>query len=284
MIRYIFFILIFFQVSKSVFSCTEEKNNASKITVNQKIDSDVKQNREWDDTIKSVRLNNGHKLAYTLLNYSDSSSQEKTSFFVFLHGSGERGVDNQAQLKVGVPLFVQTLKSCGLKNFTVFVPQCPENESWVDTDWKAEAHTMKKDPSPSMGSVLFIMDSLISEIPNIDTNRVYVTGLSMGGFGTWEMIQRRPDFFAAAIPVCGGGDANLGKTLIKMPIWAFHGVKDKAVPVIRTIDMFNNIKKEIGSSPIKIKMQIYESKGHFIWNEVYTNTEVINWLIKQKRD
>jgi predicted peptidase len=106
----------------------------------------------------------------------------------------------------------------------------------------------------------------------------------MGGFGTWEMIQRRPYFFAAAIPVCGGGDANLGKILIKMPIWAFHGAKDKAVPVIRTIDMFNNIKKEIGSSPIKIKMQIYESKGHFIWNEVYTNAEVINWLIKQKRD
>ena len=105
----------------------------------------------------------------------------------------------------------------------------------------------------------------------------------MGGYGTWEMLQRRPEFFAAAIPICGGGDKLQASKLTQIPIWAFHGTKDKAVPVIRTTDMYQSIKTATKLNPLRIKMTLYENKGHLIWNETYDNSEVIQWLLTQRK-
>jgi uncharacterized protein (DUF2141 family) len=127
-----------------------------------------------------------------------------------------------------------------------------------------------------------VIDSLVGAIQNLDINRIYVTGLSMGGYGTWEMLQRRPEFFAAAIPICGGGDKLQASKLTQIPIWAFHGTKDKAVPVIRTTDMYESIKSVTKLNPLRIKMTLYENKGHLIWNETYNNSEVIKWLLAQR--
>jgi len=179
---------------------------------------------------------------------------------------------------------VNSLKKAGLKNFVVLAPQCPLNERWVDVDWSTTSHVMKKNPHWPMDLVLSLMDSITGSNVNFDTTRFYVTGLSMGGYGSWEVLQRRPDVFAAAVPICGGGDKLLGRSLVKIPIWMFHGTKDKAVPVVRTTDMFTSIKNELGSYPLKAKMTIYENKGHLIWNETYDNQEVIKWLISQRKN
>ncbi len=272
--------IISFAASELDNNCHESKSVDPDFQSNCKIDQPI-------DTIKScVSTKEGdsfHQLPFSLLQSIDSTSQEKTTLLVFMHGAGERGTDNAAQLAVGLPNFIQGLKKQGLKNFVVFAPQCPPNERWVDVDWTAPSHTMNPAPHWPLKLAFSAIDSLVSAIPNLDVKRIYVTGLSMGGYGTWEMIQRRPDFFAAAIPICGGGDKLLAEKLTKMPIWTFHGSKDKAVPVVRTTSMYQAIKLATKLNPLRIKMTIYENKGHLIWNETYDNAEVIKWLLAQRK-
>ena len=100
----------------------------------------------------------------------------------------------------------------------------------------------------------------------------------MGGYGTWDLIQRKPDFFAAAIPICGGADENYASRLTKLPIWAFHGDQDGAVPLIRSTRMISAIR-DAGGSP---KMTIYPGVGHNSWSATYANTEVLKWMFSQR--
>lgn len=237
----------------------------------------------FKDTIKAIYTKNENRIAYTQLSYNLDSADKNTAFILFLHGAGERGIDNESHLKVGLPNLVNSLKKAGLKNFVVLAPQCPLNERWVDVDWTTTSHSMTKNPHWPLDLVFSLMDSIIQGNSAFDKSRFYLTGLSMGGYATWEVLQRRSNFFSAAIPICGGGDTTFGKSLVNIPIWMFHGKNDKAVPVIRTVEMFNPIKKELGSNPLKAKMTIYENKGHLIWNDTYDNLEVINWLLSQKR-
>ena len=115
----------------------------------------------------------------------------------------------------------------------VIAPQCPEGKKWVEIDWSADSHTMPAEPSEPLAAVFELVDTLLKTQP-IDAKRIYITGLSMGGYGTWDAIQRRPDMFAAAVPVCGGGDPALAKQIQFTPIWAFHGDQDQAVKVKRS--------------------------------------------------
>ncbi len=124
---------------------------------------------------------------------------------IFLHGAGERGSDNAAQLKHGMADFCK--KERREKNpCYVIAPQCPNEEKWADIDWAREgAIQLPEKPSESMQLTLSVVDAMIEDAA-VDKNRIYITGLSMGGYGTWDALARRPDFFAAAIPICGGGD------------------------------------------------------------------------------
>jgi len=275
------FILFSFLFSYFIMSCSTAATENKTSPISTKIKSQALQ---LQDTIKQVYSKDGKKIAYTQLSFNGDTTDKNTAFILFLHGAGERGIDNEAHLKVGLPNLVQSLKKAGLKNFVVLAPQCPLNERWIDVDWTTTSHEMKKNPHWPLDLVFSLMDSITHADPTLDPNRFYITGLSMGGYGTWEVIQRRPTMFAAAIPICGGGDKTLGSSLISIPIWMFHGSKDKAVPVVRTVDMYNAIKKEIGSNPLKAKMTIYENKGHLIWNETYDNQEVIKWFISQRKN
>lgn len=264
-------------------SCSTESSK-NKTSVNSRASKSNVKHTILKDTVKGIYSKNTNKIAFTQLTYNLDSSDKKYSFILFLHGAGERGIDNNAHLKVGLPNLVNSLKKVGLKNFVILAPQCPLNERWVDVDWTTTSHSMTRNPHWPLDLVFSLMDSITRTNPNLDTTRFYVTGLSMGGYGTWEVIQRRPNSFAAAIPICGGGDKMTGKILVNIPIWMFHGSKDKAVPVVRTTDMFNSIKKEMGSSILKAKMTIYENKGHLIWNETYDNQEVIQWFVTQRKN
>ena len=124
------------------------------------------------------------------------------------------------------------------------------------------------------------LDAYVADIKNqVDPNRIYVMGLSMGGYGTWDAIQRRPNFFAAAVPICGGGDKQLGKKIARLPIWAWHGDKDSVIKPSRSKDMIEAIKKA-GGNP---KYSEIKGRGHNSWTDAWNSKEMWEWLYSQKR-
>ncbi len=206
----------------------------------------------------------------------EKMSKKPIPLVMFLHGAGERGNDN----KVQVVHAVRDLITYSQNNepMIIIAPQCPKNKKWVEVDWDKLSHTMPKDPSYGMQLTLELIKKICKEFP-IDKNRLYITGLSMGGYGTWDIIQRRPKMFAAAMPVCGGGDIAGAPLFKELPIWVFHGDNDGAVPVTRARNMVKALKK-CGS---KVKYTEYPGVGHNSWAQTYANKDVLKWFFSQKR-
>ena len=207
----------------------------------------------------------------------DPFSPQKYPVILFLHGAGERGNDNEIQLthidKVfGTEAFRQKYPCF------VIVPQCPAEKRWVDVDWNLPSHSQPKEMSEPMKLAISVLYSVILNY-RIDSQRVYIVGLSMGGYGTWDLIARFPELFAAAVPICGGGDENTASKIKHIPIWAFHGAKDKAVPVARSRNMINAIK-EAGGNP---KYSEYPELGHLVWDTAFSSSELWEWLFLQVR-
>ncbi len=218
------------------------------------------------------------QLKYRLMIPKDyaATGTEKYPLVLFLHGAGERGDDNKKQLVHGTKDFA---KDENRQKYPCFVlaPQCPDGKKWVEVDWSAESH---KQPEESISLVLTreLLVALQKQF-RIDSKRLYVTGLSMGGYGTWDMVTRTPDVFAAAAPICGGADETLGGRVTKLPIWAFHGDKDTAVKPDRTRRMIAAIEKAGG----KPKYTEYPGVGHDSWSRTYADPEFMAWLFAQKR-
>jgi predicted peptidase len=234
--------------------------------------------------------------AYQVRNYSYASADGKTQtvpyrlltpariepnkrypLVIFLHGAGERGSDNLAQLKY----FPQWMAAAEMRTkYPCFLlaPQCPANEKWVDSPWdKKHSQPLPKEPSESMKQVIGMMDELLKSEP-IDTHRVYLTGLSMGGYGSWDLAERMPERFAAVAPLCGGGDDTKVDRLVGIPIWAFHGDADPAVPVERSREMIAALKKA-GGQP---KYTELPGVGHDCWTTAYKDsTGLIAWMFEQ---
>src|SRR5437773_3619696 len=152
-------------------------------------------------------IDKGDTLRYRQL-YPDADTFRKYPLVIFLHGSGERGNDNEAQLKWGVMNFASD-QAMALHPSFVVAPQCPENLQWSNLDENESSRALRLKPSPSkpMSLLIDLIHELIKKY-SIDTNRIYITGLSMGGYGTYDAIERYPHLFAAAVPVCGGGDVS----------------------------------------------------------------------------
>lgn len=217
------------------------------------------------------------QLPYRLLQPKDYDAAKKYPLVLFLHGAGERGDDNKAQLVHGMRDF---LKEDHRRDHACFVvaPQCPKDNKWVDVDWSLDRHDSPKQPSDEMARCFTILEKLQKEF-SIDADRIYITGLSMGGYGTWDAIARRPDLFAAAAPICGGGDPKDARKIANMPIWVFHGDADRAVKVSRSRDMVKALKAA-GGEP---KYTEYPGVGHNSWARTYANPEFHDWLFSQKR-
>ena len=197
---------------------------------------------------------------------------------LFLHGAGERGTSNGAQLVHGVGSILQYAKRKG-QPLILLAPQCPTGQQWVDTPWGITEHPIKPQPSASLALVFELLDAKLAEFPEIDRDRVYVTGISMGGYGTWDVISRRAKDFAAAIPVCGGGDPAVAERFAKLPIWAFHGDADGVVPVKNTRQLVAELWKLNG----KIRYREYPGMGHNVWTKTYADDTVLDWLFSQRR-
>ncbi len=219
----------------------------------------------------------GQSLNYRLLKPKNYDAAKKYPLVLFLHGAGERGADNVAQLKHGAPLFA---KPDVREKFPCFVvaPQCPPEQKWADIDWSSDTPTQPAKVSPSMGLTLGALDVLQKEF-SIDADRLYVTGLSMGGYGTWDLITRFPEKWAAAVPICGGGDKAKAALAKGVPIWAFHGANDPTVKLVRTVEMIDAIRAA-GANPLYSE---YPYVQHDSWSNAYGESQLLPWLFAQRR-
>lgn len=220
----------------------------------------------------------GGKLLYRIHRLAEVAEGKKYPLILFFHGAGERGVDNAAQLRHGASDLVRFSTE---KNRPVFIvaPQCPPGQQWVAVPWNGDAHTMPETPSEPMRLAMELLDQLLKTLP-VDPALVSVTGLSMGGFGTWDILQRKPSLFHAAVPVCGGGDAARAESIKSVPVWVYHGGNDTVVKTLRSREMVAALEKAGG----KPKYTELEGVGHNSWSPAYSNPEVFDWLtLKHER-
>jgi predicted peptidase len=220
----------------------------------------------------------GDTLNYRQL-FPDSDTLRKYPLVIFLHGSGERGNDNEAQLKWGVMNFA-TDQNMILHPALVVAPQCPEKMQWSNFSREKNSLELRLQATPSKPMELLngLIRQLIRTMP-VDTNRIYITGLSMGGYGTYDAIERYPHLFAAAVPVCGGGDTSKVATIAHLPIWIFHGAEDPAVSPLLSLMMLQALTKA-GAHP---GFTQYPEVGHFSWLGAYSDPLMIEWLFRQHK-
>ena len=185
--------------------------------------------------------------------------QKRWPLILFLHGAGERGDDLEKVKKHGPPKIVETRRDFP---FIVVSPQCPEGV-W----WTAKTETL-----------INLLDEIVARY-DVDTERVYLTGLSMGGYGSWALASEYPDRFAAVVPICGGGNRMMSLTLKDVPIWAFHGAKDSVVPLKESKEMVDAINARGGSA----KLTVYPDANHDSWTQTYDNQELYDWLLQYRR-
>ncbi len=215
-----------------------------------------------------------------LLYTSDKAASSDTlpALVVFLHGAGERGNDNYQQLRHCVRFFIHDSVSQHYP-FLLLLPQCPEDQRWVNTDWRLPAHKMEAEPTAQMRTVKAIIDSL-KRAHAIDTSRIYICGISMGGFGTWDALQRYPETFAAAIAICGGGDPAYASRIKNIPLYIFHGERDKLVKPIRSSQMYRALKRLHSKDLHYIN---YADLGHFCWDKAFSTPGIFQWLFSKQK-
>ena len=188
----------------------------------------------------------------------EAQSKKRWPLMLFLHGAGERGT-NIAKVAVhGPPKLVKQGRDFP---FIIVSPQCPNGERW-DND------------------VLLALLDEVGEKYRVDESRVYLTGLSMGGYGAWSLGLTHPERFAAIAPICGGGNPRTAEKLKGLPIWVFHGAKDPTVPIKSSQDMVDALK---AADAPEVKFTIYPEAGHDSWTETYNNPELYTWFLAHKR-
>lgn len=187
----------------------------------------------------------------------DADPDRAWPLLLFLHGAGERG-DDLARVGIHGPL--KERRAGRDIPMVIVAPQVPEGERWT------------------VGRVAAALDAALGQY-RIDPDRVYITGLSMGGFGTWEAIARMPERFAAAVPVCGGG-LWLGIGAARgVPVWAFHGAMDPVVPVEASVSMVRALREAGGD----VRFTVYPDAGHDAWSETYADPALYDWLLSHRR-
>jgi predicted peptidase len=219
----------------------------------------------------------GKILPYRLLEPLKVEEGQRYPLVIFLHGAGERGTDNEKQLVHGVPQFASETHRKSYPCYLI-APQCAADKKWVEVDWSAMTHSTPKEPSEGMRLLFELLDRFLKDHP-VDAKRVYLTGLSMGGYGTWDAIARRPDFFAAAVPVCGGADEATADKVKHVPLWVFHGAKDTVVKPEHSRTMVAALEK----AGMKPKYTEYPDVAHDSWNPAYKDPEMYKWLFAQRR-
>lgn len=223
---------------------------------------------------KTFKAANGQEVLYRFAAPASLDKEKKYPLLLFLHGSGARGDDNKAQLRHSVNDILQTAEKLKQPIFLI-APQCPKGGWWADPKKRP---TNASDPSTLLDNVLNLMEETIKENA-VDPKRIYITGLSMGGIGTWSALAKDPDLFAAAIPICGSGDPATVKNFTKLPIWIFHGDADTVIAPSGSQKMFDALK-QAGSDA---KLTMYPGVAHDSWTQTYNDIQVLRWLFAQTK-
>ena len=237
------------------------------------------------DYQKVLFKKNTDSLPYRILFPKNFDSTKEYPLLLFLHGAGERGNDNEAQLYHSSNFFLNYEFRNTFPSIIIF-PQCPKNSYWAKIKGipNPKYPTQKESFSDSLpiNSQLLIVESLLSNLENkykIDPDKRYIAGLSMGGMGTFELVARNPNYFAAGIAICGGANPNWAKFFKNTPLWIFHGMKDKVVPPELSINIYNSIKNYNSES----KLTLYNNVGHNSWDPAFEEVEIMNWLFSFKK-
>jgi predicted peptidase len=208
---------------------------------------------------RPCELNRAAKVTMKYLLYLPKDYAQKDSWplMLFLHGAGERGDSLELVKKHGPPKLIEAGKDFP---FIVVSPQCPQGKWWEPME------------------LATLLDEIVENY-KVDKDRIYVTGLSMGGFGTWSLVAYQPQRFAAIVPICGGGEPFVTMLFAHVPAWVFHGAKDPTVPLERSQKMVESLKHNGGN----VKFTVYPEAGHDCWTETYNNPQLYEWLLQQKR-
>ena len=189
----------------------------------------------------------------------ESSNEKKYPLVLFLHGAGERGNNLNILKRHGIPRVIEESEDFP---FIAVSPQCPNSTNWNELRDK--------------------LNDLLNEVISnnkVDTNRIYLTGISMGGFGTWNLAIHYPEKFAAIVPICGGGNPALAYRIKDIPIWVFHGAKDNIVPLFYSEEMVNKLR-DLNSN---VKFTVYPEAEHDSWTQTYNNPLLYQWFLGQSR-
>ena len=228
---------------------------------------------EVDGTLRSI--------PYRIHRPSSASPEAPLPLVVFLHGVGERGADNDRQLRHFPERWIREPHLGARHPAVVLAVQCPDDEDWGGVirdgeEWRPGA----TEATPAMRGVQELVARL-SATPEIDRARIYLTGLSMGGFGTWDLLARHGDWFAAAVPICGGCDPGHGRRIAEsgVPIWNFHGLDDGVVLVDRSRDIVEAIRAAGG----RVGHTELPNVGHDSWSHAYGPNGAMDWMFAQRR-
>ncbi len=203
------------------------------------------------------------RFPYLLYTPKGAGARQKLPLLVFLHGMGERGIDSSVLKRVGPPRLIAAGKEFP---FLVAAPLCPPDSSWV----------------LELDGLRALLHELVRRWP-VDTSRIMLTGLSMGGFGTWHLAVENPRAFSAIAPICGGAVSSTGLVtrvgvISHLPTWAFHGAKDDVVPLDRSEKMVDALRAAGGN----VKLTVYPQAGHDCWTETYDNPLLYEWMTAQR--
>lgn len=234
---------------------------------------------------KEIYVSGNDTLPYRILLPLNYDASKKYPLILVLHGAGERGNDNEAQLVHGAYLFLKDSVREQYPSIVVF-PQCPANSFWSNVQFKFDSVTNQRsfhflaggEPTIAMKMAQELLYKIIDEYP-INKKQVYVGGLSMGGMGTFEIVRRNPSLFAAAFPICGGGAAATVPGIKKVKWWVFHGDADAVVPPSLSQEMVDALK----AAGADVKYSLYPGVNHNSWDNAFAEPGLLPWLFSVKK-
>lgn len=239
--------------------------------------------QDLDAYDKMVMESDGNEIPYRILmpkNYDESRSYP---LLLFLHGSGERGDDNELQLVHGARFFLKDSIRDSFPAIVVF-PQCKANQSWSNANYQPSGDgriftfSESIDNNAQQDLLTELMDQLLASYP-IDEKRIYVGGLSMGGMGTFEFVRRNPKIVAAAFAICGAYNPKAARRMTETAWWIFHGEDDTVVPTVHSRDMYVALKAE----KAEVKITLYPGVGHDSWTNTFAEPGLMEWLFSHRR-
>ncbi len=230
--------------------------------------------------LKKEYISKSDTLRYRILFPDNYDITKKYPLVLFLHGSGERGADNEKQLVHGSYLFTDQANRTSFPAIVVF-PQCPSNDFWAPINDKSTgkfSYVNAKHPTKAMQLVIDLTKSL-SKKEAVDSKRIYVIGLSMGGMGTFDLICREPKLFAAAVPICGGVNNERLNVVSQMPIRIYHGEIDPVVPLEHSKSAYETLES-FGFK--KCELIVFPNIGHNSWDQAFKQVDFLSWIFSKK--